>query len=470
MHTFSMLIDGNLVSSEDTFPVINPADESILAHAPNATDKQLDQAIAAAEKAFDSWKNLSHAQRSEVLLGIAAAIKEHSEELITLLVSEQGKSRAQAEREVLQMGAGGIVARTALELKPKLVQDDDNAKIEVRYSPLGVAAAIVPWNYPFGIAMGKLTSALLAGCTLILKPSPFTPLSTLRLGEIIKDIVPAGVLNILSGDDSFGPRLTSHPGVKKISFTGSTATGKKVMASAASDLKRVTLELGGNDAAIILDDIDLEKAALPLFLGAFINGGQTCVAIKRIYAPAAIYEQVVQAMATIAQQIKVGPGSDPESTMGPVQNKLQYQRVLDVLASITDSGGRIVCGGKPMEGKGYFIEPTVVADVTEGCKLVDEETFGPVVPVIKYDNIEDVIQRANNTEYGLGGSVWGTDIKRATDIALQLQSGTAWVNQHPALNPLVPLAGAKHSGFGMESGIEGLQEFCQLQVLNIKKA
>lgn len=469
MKEFSLLIDGELVATREQFDVINPADESVVARAPNAGDAELERAVSAAECAFESWRNSRFEERREVLLRIADIIEANGDELIDLLVAEQGKSRAQAEREVLQQGAAGLRMRAELKLETELLQDDAKGRVEVHYRPLGVAAAIVPWNFPFGIAIGKLATALMSGCTLILKPSPFTPLGTLRLGELIKDVVPAGVLNILSGDDSFGPKLTAHPGIKKISFTGSIGTGKKVMESAARDLKRVTLELGGNDAAIVLDDVDVEKIARPLFMGAFINSGQTCVAIKRVYAHESIYEPLVNALADIARQTPVGPGSDPKSVLGPVQNRLQYQRVLAVLDSVREGQGRIVAGGEPTADKGYFLAPTIVADVEEGCPLVDEETFGPILPVLKYREVEDAIARANGTGYGLGGSVWSSDTQRAAEIARQLDTGSAWVNQHPALSPLVPFAGAKQSGLGVESGSWGLQEFCQLHVVNVRK-
>jgi len=469
MSRFSMLIDGELVAADNQFAVINPADESLVAMAPNAGDGDLDRAVAAAQAAFATWRDSNYEQRRDVLLGIAEAIKQNSKELIDLLIAEQGKSRTQAEREVLQMGAAGLAARATLKLEPEVMKDDAKGRVEIHYRPLGVTAAIVPWNFPFGIAIGKLATALMAGCTLILKPSPFTPLTTLRLGELIKDIVPRGVVNILSGDDSFGPKLTAHPGIRKISFTGSTATGKKVLQSAANDLKRVTLELGGNDAAIVLDDVDLEKVAVPLFMGAFINSGQTCVAIKRVYAHEKIYEPLVQALAEIARRTKVGPGSDPESQLGPIQNRLQYQRVMAVLDSVKAGNGRIVAGGEKHQGKGFFLAPTIVADVSEGCPLVDEETFGPILPVLKFSDVDDAVRRANATHYGLGGSVWSSNVERAAEIARRLDTGSAWVNQHPALNPFVPFTGAKHSGIGVESGTLGLKEHCQLHVVNILK-
>ncbi|MGQ9425266.1 aldehyde dehydrogenase family protein [Gilvimarinus sp. F26214L] len=469
MKDFYLLINGERVAGSEHFDVMNPADESLAGRAPNATDADLERAIGAAERAFESWRHTTAGERRKVLLGIVAAIRDNSDELIDLLITEQGKSRTQAEREVLQQGAAGLEQRAQLELEPEVIQDVQKSRVELHYRPLGVAAAIVPWNFPFGIAIGKLATALMAGCTLILKPSPFTPLTTLRLGELIRDIVPAGVLNILSGDDSLGPRLTAHPAIKKISFTGSIATGKKVMQSAAGDLKRVTLELGGNDAAIVLDDVDVDKVALPLFMGAFVNSGQTCVAIKRVYVHETVYEELVEALGRIAQETKVGPGHDPESVLGPIQNRLQYQRVLAVLDSVKSGGGRIVAGGETVGANGFFLQPTIVADVAEGCPLVDEETFGPILPVIRYSDIDDAVRRANATEYGLGGSVWSSNPERAADIARRLDAGTAWVNQHPALSPLVPFAGAKQSGLGVESGKAGLKEFCQVHVVNIRK-
>lgn len=470
MTKFSMLIDGQLVSGSDFCEVINPADESLAGMAPNASDEDLNRAVAAAERAFQSWRNSAYEERRDILLAIADIIEANAEELVALLVREQGKSQGQAEREIRLMGAAGLRQRATLQLKPEVTQDDEKQRVELHYRPLGVAAAIVPWNFPFSIAIGKLASALMAGCTLVLKPSPFTPLTTLRLGELIKDVVPPGVLNIISGDDSLGPRLTAHPDIKMISFTGSIATGKKVMEGAARDLKRVTLELGGNDAAIVLDDVDVQKIARPLFMGAFINSGQTCVAIKRVYAHESIYEDLVQELGNLAQASRVGPGSDPESQLGPVQNRLQYQRVLAVLESVKQGKGRIVAGGETLGGKGYFLAPTIVADVEEGCPLVDEETFGPILPVIKYRDIDDAVRRANATHYGLGGSVWSSNEERAAEIARQLDTGTAWVNQHPSLSPLIPFGGAKLSGIGVESSLEGLKAYCQLHVVNIKKA
>ncbi|MBU3069512.1 aldehyde dehydrogenase family protein [Aestuariicella sp. G3-2] len=474
MSDFKMLIGGNLVAAEQTFEVINPADESVAGYAPEASDANLDAAVSCAKQAFLTWRYSSNEERGKVLKAIAKVIKDNAVELSELLSLEQGKSQSQAQREVQQMAGDGAAARAAITLEPEVLQDDEQFRVELHHRPLGVVAAIVPWNFPLGIAIGKLATAIMTGCTVVLKPSPFTPLTTLKLGELIKDVVPKGVINIISGSDSLGPKLSGHPDIAKISFTGSTETGKRVMQGAAADLKRVTLELGGNDAAIVLQDIDLQKMAYPLFLGAFINSGQTCVAIKRIYAHEAIYDDLVNALAFIASQVKVGPASDPESQLGPVQNRMQYDKVMSVLAEVKANAekgeGRIVAGGETHTGKGFFLKPTIVADVKEGCRLVDEETFGPILPIIRFSDVEEVIQRANSTSYGLGGSVWSSDVTKAAEIASRLESGSAWVNQHPNLTPFVPFAGAKHSGMGVESHQMGLKEYCQVQVVNIAKS
>lgn len=474
MSDFKMLINGELVSAGQTFEVINPADESLAGLAPEASDAELDAAVTGAKQAFQSWRLTSNEERGKVLMAVSKVIKDNAAFLAELLSLEQGKSQTQAQREVEQMAGDGAAARAGITLEPEVIQDDEKFRVELHHRPLGVVAAIVPWNFPLGIAIGKLATAMMAGCTVVLKPSPFTPLTTLKLGELINDVVPKGVINIISGSDSLGPKLSAHPDIAKISFTGSTQTGKKVMQGAALDLKRVTLELGGNDAAIVLDDVDLQKMAYPLFLGAFINSGQTCVAIKRIYAHESIYDDLVNALALIASQVKVGPASDPESQLGPIQNRQQYDKVMSVLAEVKANAeqgkGRIVSGGEEHSGKGYFLKPTIVADVQEGCCLVDEETFGPILPVIRFSDVDDVVQRANNTAYGLGGSVWSANVERAAAIASRLESGSAWVNQHPNLSPFVPFSGAKHSGIGVESHQMGLKEYCQVQVVNIAKS
>jgi len=350
-----------------------------------------------------------------------------------------------------------------------VLQDDANARIEVRRRPYGVVGAITPWNFPVMLAIWKIAPALLAGNTLVLKPSPFTPLSTLKLGEILRDALPAGVLNVVSGNDQLGAWISSHPAVRKISFTGSVATGKKVAASAAPDLKRLTLELGGNDAAILLDDVDPAKVAEKLFWGAFSNSGQICSAIKRLYVPEKLEAPIVDALAAIAKSVKVGDGMQEGVLLGPLNNKMQFDRVNELIADAQSAGGRCVTGGTAKAGGGYFIQPTLVTGLKEGTRLVDEEQFGPALPIVTYTSVDDALERANGTMYGLSGSVWSSNVDRATEVATQLETGSAWVNQHLAVLPHAPFGGAKWSGIGVENGPWGLLGFTELQTVNIAK-
>jgi acyl-CoA reductase-like NAD-dependent aldehyde dehydrogenase len=299
------------------------------------------------------------------------------------------------------------------------------------------------------------------------KPSPYTPLATLRMGETARGVLPPGVLNILAGGNELGSWMTAHPGIDKISFTGSVRTGKQVVASASSNLKRVTLELGGNDAAIVLDDVDPGAIAPQLFRAAFSNCGQVCVAIKRLYVPESLYEPMCDALAGIARSVRVGDGLDPESQMGPLQNRMQYEKVLAILQNAKDAGARIVCGGHALDRPGYFIAPTIVADIKEGTRLVDEEPFGPVLPVIKYHDVDDAVRRANDSRYGLSGSVWTNDLARGAEIAGRLEVGTASVNQHAIPDATVPFGGAKESGLGREYSALGLKSYMEAQVVTV---
>jgi acyl-CoA reductase-like NAD-dependent aldehyde dehydrogenase len=319
------------------------------------------------------------------------------------------------------------------------------------------------------LAVWKIAPALLAGNTIVLKPSPFTPLSTLKLGEILKDVVPPGVMNVVSGGDALGAWISSHPVVRKVSFTGSVATGKKVAASAAPDLKRLTLELGGNDAAIVLDDVDVKSVVPKLFWGAFSNSGQICSAIKRVYVPDALYEPVAQGLAEMAKSVKVGDGMQEGVELGPINNKPQFERVTELVEDAKKHGAKVLAGGSPIAGGGYFYQPTVVTDISDGTRLVDEEQFGPALPIVRYRDVEDAVERANATHFGLSGSVWSSNADRATEVAGELECGSAWVNQHLAVAPNLPFGGAKWSGIGVENGTWGLLGFTEIQVVNVVK-
>jgi aldehyde dehydrogenase (NAD+) len=399
---------------------------------------------------------------------LANAIWANADELKRLLTLEQGKPHHEAGAEV--MGAGyWLQASTALDL-PETVNEDSDDRISItRHIPVGVVGAIAPWNFPLILAMFKVAPGLLAGNTMVLKPSPFTPLTTLKLGELAKDILPAGVLNIVTGGDALGPWMTSHPGFDKITFTGSTATGRRVMASAAPTLKRVTLELGGNDAAIVLPDVDVEKIAEQLFWAAFTNNGQICIATKRMYIHSDIYDALRDAIVAYAKTVKVGDGAEQGTQIGPINNKQQYERVLGLIQDARDKGYKFLLGGEKADVPGYFVPITIIDNPPEDSRIVQEEQFGPVLPLIRFDDYDDVIARTNATDYGLGGSVWSKDEEKAWDLAQKIQSGTVWVNETQHLSPLAAFGGVKQSGVGVEGGLEGLLEYTNAQTLVRRK-
>jgi acyl-CoA reductase-like NAD-dependent aldehyde dehydrogenase len=468
MTDFVMTVAGDTIPTGETFGVRNPATGEVFAQAPECSKEQLDAAFDAAAKAARDWKS-DEAARRAALLKVADVLLASTGELAPVLTSEQGKPLGDANIEVF---AAAIWCQyfANLETPPQIIQDDDTAFVEVVRRPLGVVAAITPWNFPLTLAFWKIAPALLAGNTMVLKPSPFTPLSTLKVGELLRDVLPPGVLNVVSGGDDLGAWMTSHPVPRKISFTGSIETGKKVAMSAAPDLKRVTLELGGNDPAIVLDDADPATVATAIFAGAFNNNGQVCSAIKRVYVPEAMYDDVVEALAMHARAIKVGDGTEPDSKLGPINNAPQFERVKELVADALSQGARAVSGGHAMERPGYFFEPTILAGLSDGTRIVDEEQFGPALPVISYRNEGDAIDRANATHFGLSGSVWSADGDRAAAVAAQLECGTAWVNTHLALSPQQPFGGFKWSGVGVENGPWGLAEFTEFQAMHRSKA
>jgi acyl-CoA reductase-like NAD-dependent aldehyde dehydrogenase len=466
---FALLIDGQLVSSTGAaLEVINPATGAVFARCPAAGRAELDRAVAAARGAFDSWSATSFEHRAAAIKRMAAVLRSHQDSLGELLTREQGKPIGQA-RDEIGRAATQSEGMAGIPIPVEKLIEDEQRRIELRYRPLGVVGIITPWNAPINLAAGPLTAALYTGNTVVLKPSPYTPLSTLRLGELLRDVFPPGVVNVLAAGDELGQRMSEHAGIDKISFTGSVATGKKVMASAAGTLKRVTLELGGNDAAIVLDDVDPKTVAPKLFFAACVNSGQVCMAIKRIYAHERIYEALCAALAEEARKARVGDGLDPQTQYGPIQNRMQYEKVVGILEDTRRCGARIVAGGEVPQRAGYFIAPTIVTDIAEDSRLVREEQFGPVVPVLKFSDVEDAVRRANDTRFGLAGSVWSRDPERAAAIAARLEVGTAWVNQHRATSATVPFGGAKESGLGRQYSVLGLKENMEPQVISVLK-
>ncbi|CDO61178.1 Aldehyde dehydrogenase [Candidatus Phaeomarinobacter ectocarpi] len=464
---YKLLIGGNLVDGDSTMDVVNPATEDVITKAPRASEAQLNDAVAAAKAAFPAWAETPIEQRRTVINAIANAIEAEAEDFARLLTQEQGKPLPDATGEVL-----GTVAFmryfATLDMPVKVLDDNEGRRIEAHRKPLGVIGAIVPWNFPMILMAFKLPPALLAGNTLVLKPAPTTPLTTLKLAGILKEIVPAGVVNVITDANDLGAPLTAHPDIRKVSFTGSTATGAKVMEGAAKLLKRVTLELGGNDAGIVLDDVDPKEAAPQLFQSAFQNSGQVCIAMKRLYVHESIYDEMCAELAKLAEEAIIGDGLEQGTQLGPLQNKMQYDKVKDLIEDARGSGN-IIAGGTTPDQKGYFIRPTIVRDIEDGTRLVDEEQFGPVLPVIKYSDADDAVARANASPYGLGGSVWAKDTDRAYALADKMDAGTIWVNKHAELDPMIPFGGSKMSGVGAELGADGLEEFTQLKIINMAR-
>jgi acyl-CoA reductase-like NAD-dependent aldehyde dehydrogenase len=466
---FSLLIDGKLKQSAEQLDVINPAFGTAFARCPAGGRAELDAAVAAAKRAFVTWKNTTYEQRATLVKKLSQALRDHQSELAELLTREQGKPLAQSVAEI-DRGAAQSDGMVGIKIPVETLIDNAQQHIELRYRPLGVVGIITPWNAPVNLALGPLVSALYTGNTVILKPSPYTPLTTLKVGELIKDIFPAGVVNVLAGGDQLGQWMTEHKDIDKISFTGSVATGKKVLASAAGTLKRVTLELGGNDPAIIMDDVDPKAIAKKVFFAAFVNSGQVCMAIKRIYAHEKIFDALCAALVEEAKNAVVGNGLDPKTELGPIQNKMQYDKVVGIIEDTKKSGAKILTGGTIPKGPGYFLPPTLVADIAEDSRLVREEQFGPIVPILKFKDLDDALRRANDTRYGLSGSVWTSDVNRGAEIAAKLEVGTAWVNQHRATSAFVPFGGAKESGYGRQYSVLGLKSYMEPEVVSVAKS
>lgn len=460
-------IDGNPIEGVEFFDVINPATASAFARAPDANRAQLDMAVKAARRAFESWRAAPMQGRREILLGFAAAIRSEAQSLAQLLTREQGKPLAAAIREI-EATAARIEGLLPFELTPETLRSDARGRVVLDYQPLGVIGAIAPWNSPVLLGSQIAAQALVTGNSVILKPSPFTPLATLKLGEIAARTLPPGLFNTLSGGNELGRWMTEHAGIDKIGFVGSVATGKRVLASAAaSNLKRVSLELGGNDAAIVLADADVDAIAPQLFWSAFVNSGQRCMAVKRVLVHESVIDRLGSALAQLAKQAKVGDGFEPGVELGPVQNRPQFERVLGLIKDALARGGHALAGGGALDRPGYFIAPTVITGVAEGTPLVDEEQFGPVLPLLSFSEIDEAVTRANATRFGLGASVWSKHPERAADIARRLEAGTVWINAHGGSTPEIPFGGFKESGVGRGMGLIGLRSYTEPRVLHL---
>ena len=472
MSEVKMLIDGHAVGAEETFPVLNPATEEVITQCPKATTQQLDEAVTAARSALPAWSAKSLDDRRAIILQIADRLEANLGELAVTLSAEQGKPIEGFAGLGAMFELGGSLAwiryTASLDLPVEVIQDNDEARIEVHRKPVGVVGSITPWNYPLLITCWHIIPGLLAGCTIVAKPSEYTPLTVLQAMHLISDLLPPGVVNVVTGSGDIGAGMSAHEGIDKIVFTGSTATGKRIMASAAGNLKRLTLELGGNDAAIVLPDTNVAEAAGKIFATAIINNGQTCAALKRLYVHEDIYDEMCDALAAITGSVTTGPASESPD-FGPIQNKMQFDKVCALADAARADGATFMTGGVPLDRAGYFFPVTIVKDIPEQSRLVQEEPFGPILPVIKYSDVEDALARANAVSVGLGGSVWSSDIPRAQALAARLECGTAWVNNHAMIQPDAPFGGVKQSGLGVEFGRYGLVEYTNIQTMQVAK-
>lgn len=423
MKQYTLLIGGEHVATPNHAEVRNPSTGEVVGLMPLASEADLDRAVAAAANAFQTWSRTGDAERAAACRAIANKLSEHAEELARLLTLEQGKPFNGLGSRFELGGAMAWTRHTAeLGLPVEVVRDDNEGRVEIHRKPIGVTGSITPWNWPVMITCWHIIPAVRTGNTVVIKPSPLTPLSTIRLVEIINEVLPAGVVNVVTGENSIGAALSAHPGIAKMTFTGSTETGRKIMASAAATL-------------------------------------------KRLYVHDHIYDDVCRHLTEYAANIIIGDGLDEKSVLGPVQNAMQFNKVRELVDDARAKGARILIGGEAAEGPGYFYPITLVADIDNGTRLVDEEQFGPVLPIIRYSDIDEVIRRANDNPSGLGGSVWSSDVEKARAVALQLECGSVWINKHGAIQPNAPFGGVKQSGIGVEFGTDGLKEFTTIQTV-----
>lgn len=467
--TYKLSIYGQLVASQSSFDVFNPATNEVIAQAPQATAAQLEEAIEGAALAFKSWSTLEWQQRSDYLLRYADALEARQEELITLLTLEQGKPRHSQAKSEVEAAIYWVREVAKRHIPVEIIEDTDQHVVEVHHTPLGVVGAITPWNFPVLLGLWKVAPCLITGNTMVMKPSPYTPLTSLFFGEIAQGVLPAGVLSVVSGGNELGQIMTEHPAIAKISFTGSTATGKRVMASGASNLKRITLELGGNDAAVVLADADWQAIVQPLFWAAFGNSGQWCIAVKRLYVHSSIHAAFTAAFVEYAKTVKVGDGMDPTTDLGPIQNRMQYDKLVELFEDTRQQGYTVAIGGVIDQGlAGNFVPVTVVDNPPEHSRIVQEEPFGPILPIIAFDDVEEVIAKVNASPFGLAGSVWGSR-EAAIAVAKRMETGTVWVNEIHIHGIDIPFGGHKLSGMGVENGQEGLAGFTNTKSYLFKK-
>ncbi|MFD5655863.1 aldehyde dehydrogenase family protein [Streptomyces hirsutus] len=452
--------------AEQPLAVENPATLEQIEVIRPATVADLEQAVENAARARAEW-TATPLTRPHCLRAIADGIESASEELALLLTMEQGKPITQARLEVA-VAANAFRYYASLSLKPQIVKSTPGQQVEKHYHPFGVVGLITAWNFPLALLAWKTAPAIMAGNAAIVKPAPTTPLTALRLQEIFDKILPDGLVTVLVGDTRLGEAMVRHPRIEKISFTGSTATGRRIMEAASARIKRLTLELGGNDPAILLPDADVSGAVEGVAAVAFRNAGQVCIAPKRVYVHRSRYDEAVDAFRAYLDRQRVGDGQHEDVTIGPVNNDRQRTWLQDLTASVARDGGTLHVSTADTDLPGYFVRPAVVTGLGGEARLVTEEQFGPLLPILPYDEVDEAVTAANATDYGLGASVWGPDTDAAREVAARVRSGTRWVNQHGPAELDVPFGGVNQSGLGTELGQEGLDAFAESRVTNVR--
>ncbi|WP_185286125.1 aldehyde dehydrogenase family protein [Chryseobacterium indologenes] len=457
-------------TTDTAFLSLNPSTLEVIGEVVNTSREEIDARIEKAKKAQKQWAARPDAERKDILLKVADVLQTHSKHLAEWITREQGKPlNGPGSQFEMQACVGWTQVPASLDLPEEVVFEDDTRKDVLYRNPIGIVAAIAPWNWPLMIAIWQIIPSLRMGNAVIIKPSEYTTYCSIEMINLINTVLPADLLQVVTGRGEVGGYLTSHPEIGKIMFTGSIATGKKVVEASANNMARLTLECGGNDAGIILPGLDLAKHIENIFWGAFLNMGQTCACLKRLYVHEDDYEKTVQALADYSSRIPMGNGADENAVLGPIQNKMQYDKIQDLIRDIENTGADFIFRGQKPDLEGYFIPVTLVGNVDNEDRIVDEEQFGPVLPIIKYKTVEEAIGKANDSDNGLGASVWSDDVGQAQKVATQLEAGTVWINQHGAIHPFVPFGGAKQSGYGVEFGIEGLKAVTVPKVISIKK-
>lgn len=475
-----MLIAGEWVTGNgaDRIEAINPATGRMLGTFPDACDKDVDDAASAARHALTSpaWKGITPAERGKILWRVADLIEQNIDELAELETLDQGKAlyvgrwaEIPGAVEQFRFFAGEATKIEGATIPTSIAYQPEGKRVfaYTRKEPVGVVAAIVPWNSPLILTAMKLAPALAAGCTIVLKPAEDTSLTALRLGELMIEAgLPAGVVNIVTGRGATaGAALAAHPDVDKVTFTGSTATGRAILSAATGNLKKISLELGGKSPVIILPDADIEAAIAGAANAIFFNGGQVCVAGSRLYAHRSIYERVVEGVSAIGQSIKLGNGLDPETQMGPLVSRTHAGKVAGFINRAGDAGARVVCGGEVLGDCGTFISPCVLADVHANAEVMKEEVFGPVLACTSFDDIQEVIAQANDSAYGLAASVWTEALSNAHRVAADLLVGMVWINGHSYFDPSLPIGGIRQSGWGRDSGRQAVDNYLETKTV-----